>query len=1075
MRSLIIHLLLLVCLQLNAQEKSALVFSGTASQNADGRHQLRKDIRMVVNALSNQGFKNENIHIDSTSTDKETFLQSLNGSLQNLKKGDFLLLYFYNPVTVSLPANETMLVLNTTGPQTISFSELNSTLKNATGRIKDPAALFCIFNSDLSAIREEAAKKIFTSVAATINCLFASGPGEPVVFSASTTLFSRAFTGAITSGSSFISTYHDLLEQLSTTFLLYTTLQHPALYLNNAKLPVFNNRFKASPVYFTIRSQPADDTVIINAGHSLNILPGTVIRFYPAGTIDTAGKTAATGTVTASNELTATVKLSKSFPGAAIFWAIAGWNENEATPISPLTFNTGFMQASDPEKKKYFEEIVKGNREDPRLRSYVKFVTTGGDLQISDIGLMSRDSISCTLANPRTGRPLKDFYYSTKSKDIIYNTSGADKYSEVEEYLVSSAEWHHLSKLQNPVPGLQAEVSLKTVNGKPIQSENNFPVVYEEDELKLVIHNPQAKKIYFAIIALRADKSIKLLHPGLGEEASACQVLPGQDFSSDPMQVPALFGLEKIKIVTSTTPVNIEELRQQNILTRAKNSTAAFLPEYTNIQDFDYEIRSRFYAPESSGKKIRPAPGVSSRNMTIRNPSAEKIFFNVLLLTDDGAYKVLFPANNKTPAEYTIDPSRSATFDFQNNLENNSQLITVFADRPFLLTDQLSETRPMNELLVDIIRTGRIPGSPFNKVTLTQQVYTDKTMAATRGNSIIIKLINPRITPDKSMAQQALSEEYNINGFAMGEDNSAVKGVKINGEAVEYDKALKFFDKVLQLVPGNNKIVIEATDEKGFTESRILEVQLKKDNADANSKGTNYFLGIAIDQYQVWPPLHNAKNDVDSFSRLLVDKFGFEPAHIKMLTDSNATRKNIIRQIRTFLVTAKPNDNIIMYFSGHGNKDQLADGDYYFIPTDGEADDVSSNVKSTDIIDNFRNIKAKHCLLIMDACFSGLISNAANKQQISIGNANKNPADLPSKWIITSGRATKVSDGPPGTNSPFASVMLSYLRDNTDESKLTISKLIDYLRDNVPKFNKLQIPFGTSIAGEGELTFHISK
>mgnify|MGYP003466299428 CR=1 FL=1 len=73
--------------------------------------------------------------------------------------------------------------------------------------------------------------------------------------------------------------------------------------------------------------------------------------------------------------------------------------------------------------------------------------------------------------------------------------------------------------------------------------------------------------------------------------------------------------------------------------------------------------------------------------------------------------------------------------------------------------------------------------------------------------------------------------------------------------------------------------------------------------------------------------------------------------------------------------------------------------------------------------------------------------------------------------LALTGRATKVSDGIPGTNSPFASVMLSYLKDNTDESKLTISKLIDYLKDNVPKFNKQQIPFGTSISGEGELTF----
>ncbi len=112
----------------------------------------------------------------------------------------------------------------------------------------------------------------------------------------------------------------------------------------------------------------------------------------------------------------------------------------------------------------------------------------------------------------------------------------------------------------------------------------------------------------------------------------------------------------------------------------------------------------------------------------------------------------------------------------------------------------------------------------------------------------------------------------------------------------------------------------------------------------------------------------------------------------------------------------------------------------------------------------------------MDACFSGLISNSVyGTQKMSLVNSNQNPMDLPSKWILTSGRATKVSDGIPGTNSPFASVMINYLRDNNDQTRLTISKLIEYLKDNVPKFNRQQIPFGMSISGEGELSFKMSK
>jgi hypothetical protein len=299
----------------------------------------------------------------------------------------------------------------------------------------------------------------------------------------------------------------------------------------------------------------------------------------------------------------------------------------------------------------------------------------------------------------------------------------------------------------------------------------------------------------------------------------------------------------------------------------------------------------------------------------------------------------------------------------------------------------------------------------------------------------------------------------------------------VNGQSIDYDKDLKFFDKVLLLAGGRNKIVIEAIDDKGFSGTQIVEVDYPKhDSVVQNVNPINYFLGIAIDDYRTWPPLSNAKNDVINFSNLLKEKFGYQPANFTTLFDTAATRKNIIRQIRSYLVKVKPNDNVIIYFSGHGNKDQLTDGDYYFIPCDGEADDISSAVKSTDIMDNFKNIRAKNCLLIMDACFSGLISNSVYAgQKMSLVNSDKNPTELPSKWILTSGRATKVSDGIPGTNSPFASVMINYLRETEDQSKLTISKLLDYLKDNVPKFNRQQIPFGMSISGEGELTFKITS
>ena len=1051
---------------LSAQEKYALLISPAGPEHGAEKITARNDIQLLADALSIQGFKKNNIIIDTSAIDKNSFLFNISKITAAVRRGDFALLYFDIPLNSDPEKSDWLLEINNNPAQNISLTGLAASLDNISKRVNDPNLFFSFFNSEISGSPGNSNLPL--------NALLACKPGEKKLYSNGNSLFVRSVATALTTGSSYITTYHDLLQRVETNMLLHTSRQHPVLTWSGAKPALFNNRFIKSPVYFPVLSETDNQTLVINAGQNINILPGTIIKFYPAFTFDTAKKLVTQGTVTSSNEVTAVVKLAKPYTDPKEnLRAYIGWNDNETAAINPLTFNTGFAQSGNAIKNKYFEAIVKEIKDDPKLSKYIKFVPAGGNLQISDIGLMSKDSISCTVINPRTGGLMKDFFYSTKNEKLTYDNKDRDKYSDVEDYLIRTAEWQYLSQLHNPVPELQVEAALKYLVKKEIQTENGYPVVYENDEMVLTLHNPGSKKIYFSILALRVDKSSKLIYPGLGESGSTYFISPGATFTSEAITIHPPFGQEKLKIITSTVPLEIEELRQKNILTRKKETAESFLPEYTNIQDLEYEIRNSLYARSNNDKKATVQTVITGKKLQLFNPSAEKIFFNVLQALDDGSYKTILPDGINPGISCVVNTSSRSSFELKDTPAENSQLIYVFADRPFLLKQYESETKTINELLTDIIRNGRLPGSPLNKITLTQQWVSAGNKTASRGNDILIKLISPRLANERTTPLQTLNQEFTINGFAMTEDNKPVQSVKINGEPVEYDKNLKFFDKIIQLSGGKNKIVIEATDEKGFTTAQTFEVELQKTAVvDLNTKGVNYFLGIAVDNYKTWPPLFNAKNDIISFSRLMEQKFGYQSANATLLIDTAATRRNIIRQIRTFLVKVKPNDNVIIYFSGHGNKDQLTDGDYYFIPSDGEADDVSSAVKSTDIIDNFKNIKAKNCLLIMDACFSGLIINSVNKQ-LSLANANKNPVDLPSKWIITSGRATKVSDGIPGTNSPFASVMINYLKDNTEESRLTISKLIDYLKDNVPKFNKQQIPFGLSIAGEGELTFRI--
>lgn len=1032
MKYIALLLFILFSVALNAQQQYALLFEGE-SPGQEKNNELSPITRLQT-SLIKRGFPKENILVQTNEKEQE-FFETLTSVTTRLRKNDFLFIYLHSPEKINTAAYTDLII-------------------KTRERLKDPGLVFSFYNSPNPAIDN------------SFNLPYIYATEQPMD-PANRSVFPLALSNAlIVQG---IDSYSDLYKEIHKQMLLYTISQHPVMTAGS-KLPFFNKVPQKLLVDFSVREVLNNESLIINAGENLGLLPGTRVDFYDE---NMPSLIIGDGIVKQAEQSHAVVKLNKTFSVSTTTKAIIRNNTDDAVRLKPLTFNINFPQSGHQARNTFFETIIKEIRENPALAAYVQTTNRGGDLAISDIGIKSRDSISCTIVNAKTGEPLMDFLYSTKGNKLTYDKSEMGKHSALEEYLVNTAEWNFLSKLYNVIPAIQ--VNSRLTSARPARfTDQGFPVFVEDDELVLHLENTSDKRIYFAVIALHADKTSKILLPYLGESFSEYFIEPGKSFKSETFSAGTIFGQARLKIITSIKPVDLDELREKDILTR-KNGKNSFLAEYANIQDLEYEIRSRLYSNNQT-KNLVPV-SVKDNTISIANNSIQRIYFNILKPNEDGSYAVLFP-DQKIPAyDCQVNPAAAINLMPEKSLQAGDQIITVFSDRAFLLTDHVNESTDLNQLLSSIIRNGRVPGSPLNKVRLEQQLVYEKPVTATRGNSIQIKMISPRIIPGRNAPIVSGSQEIIINGFALTEDNNAVKMVKINGKEAMYDVGLKFFDQLVLLAAGTNKITIEATDDKGFTVSQLIEVNYPKpENPKNDIQSVNYFLGIAIDDYRTWPPLSNAKNDVINFSKLISKKYGYLEENMVMLFDSTATRKNIIKQIRSFLVKARPNDNIIIYFSGHGNKDQLTDGDYYFIPCDGEPDDVSSAVKSTDIIDNFKNIRAKNCLLIMDACFSGLISNSVTGvQKLSLVNSDKDPLDLPSKWILTSGRATKVSDGIPGTNSPFASVLINYLRETNEQSKLTISKLIEYLKDNVPKFNKQQIPFAIPVSGEGEMSFLITS
>ncbi|HOV84896.1 MAG TPA: caspase family protein [Syntrophobacteraceae bacterium] len=117
-------------------------------------------------------------------------------------------------------------------------------------------------------------------------------------------------------------------------------------------------------------------------------------------------------------------------------------------------------------------------------------------------------------------------------------------------------------------------------------------------------------------------------------------------------------------------------------------------------------------------------------------------------------------------------------------------------------------------------------------------------------------------------------------------------------------------------------------------------------------------------------------NDVHNMQDLLVSLFGFPPENITIMTDRDATTENILEALDLLVSSAKPADQIVFHFSGHGSQVSDKDGDEpdrcdeIICPYD--LDWQSKVIRDDDLSRIFKSIKpGVHAEVFLDCCHSG--------------------------------------------------------------------------------------------------------
>jgi hypothetical protein len=199
---------------------------------------------------------------------------------------------------------------------------------------------------------------------------------------------------------------------------------------------------------------------------------------------------------------------------------------------------------------------------------------------------------------------------------------------------------------------------------------------------------------------------------------------------------------------------------------------------------------------------------------------------------------------------------------------------------------------------------------------------------------------------------------------------------------------------------------------------------LKGKKTGISPGGKFYCLIIGVSQYNE-PRLYleNPVKDAMKFKDILVNRYVFTDSTCKVLL--NPTRQKILAELYSLRKLVGPNDNLLIFYAGHGFWDKDARQGYWWAK-DAMHDDPSTWLSNSDLREQIRGIKSAHTLLISDACFSGGIFRTRSGDDLI--NASKDIQilyQMPSRRAITSGTMTTVPD-----NSVFMEYLMKRLAEN---------------------------------------------
>lgn len=188
--------------------------------------------------------------------------------------------------------------------------------------------------------------------------------------------------------------------------------------------------------------------------------------------------------------------------------------------------------------------------------------------------------------------------------------------------------------------------------------------------------------------------------------------------------------------------------------------------------------------------------------------------------------------------------------------------------------------------------------------------------------------------------------------------------------------------------------------------------------------GRYHALVIGNTGYASFPELKTAGDDARAVAALLKDSYGYT---VTLVLD--ATRSAIIDALEALRATLTPDDNLLIYYAGHGWLDTKAERGYW-LPVDANPDSKANWLSNATITDSIKAMDARHVIVVADSCYSGTLTRGIKITAKASADHYVDLARKRTRVVLTSGGLEPVSDSGGRGHSAFAAAFIDALAAN---------------------------------------------